>query len=343
MSKISLFFLLLLLIDCFSCIETELYEEQKQAVEINISSKVEYDQNNNYFQFKYEGSNKAKIFFKIDFKSDLYLTYPKGEKVKLQSDDNYRFADYVGNLTENGTYFLEVFCKYFSCELGGSFNSLILGDITATIDLSKNVYYRIYDSGFYQNKYDIIEYKVSGLTEDKYVYFMMKSNDIRYYRDYFPYYPDEPYNYDYYSPYYHPNLTIFEVFNIGTKQTTKHVKVYKFEKDYEYIIRIYGLIYYNDYRHQYKYLYYLPYFFSPITYENFKLITGEEDFILSEGPMLGLIKPLRQKNFSLFLNVYNREPNIFISNTPETIENQLEDLTKIGKLIASKSVRNSKR
>ena len=88
------------------------------------------------------------------------------------------YQTYMGNLTENGIYFIEVICKSYTCELGGSFNSFIIGDIMDTIDLSKNVYFKDREIDFddYGNDhhYGTIDYKVSNLNENKYVYFVME-------------------------------------------------------------------------------------------------------------------------------------------------------------------------
>jgi len=136
----------------------------------------------------------------------------------------------MGNLTENGTYFIEVICKSYTCELGGSFNSFIIGDVMDTIDLSKNVYFKDREIDFddYGNDhhYGTIDYKVSNLNENKYVYFVME----RYYdKTYIPFYPDEPPLDPYIEPLYNHNLTIFEVINIhNSDETKKNVKIYEF-------------------------------------------------------------------------------------------------------------------
>ena len=226
MSKIFLLFFLLLF-SHISSIETILAEEDKQAIEINIGSKVEYDQNRNNFQFEYKGSNESKIVFDLDSNSDLYLTYPEGNIIKI-------YDKYPVNLTENGTYYLEVVCKRYTCELGGTFKSFLIGGFLETIDLTKNVYFS--DLNYDFNNYDhyhnynnciTVQYKVSGLTEDKYVYFMNMTNC--YYGGYVPFYPEELQEQ---SPYYNPDpdSTIFEIHNINKNETEKHVKLYKFEK-----------------------------------------------------------------------------------------------------------------
>ena len=266
MSKMSNILLFLLLLGNIKSILTGLNEEEKEAIDIKISYKVEYDINRSYFQFKYEGSNESKIFFDIDYyNTNLILTYPSKEKIFLKYENYYSI--YMGNLTERGTYFLEVICESYTCELGGCFNSFILGDIMDTIDLSKNVYFKDKEIDFHNSYYyyGALEYKVSNLNENKYVYFTMETHDDKYFNThYFPYYPDEPPPIDRYSdPFYHPNLTIFEVINIhNNDETKKNVKIYEFKKGNEYIIRIHSLIQRNDFYSEDKSYYYQKYFFS---------------------------------------------------------------------------------
>ena len=330
MSKIFLLFFLLLF-SHISSIETILAEEDKQAIEINIGSKVEYDQNRNNFQFEYKGSNESKIVFDLDSNSDLYLTYPEGKIITIQD----RVPQ---NLTENGTYYLEVVCKRYTCELGGTFKSFLIGGFLETIDLSKNVYFNDINFGFRENYRDynhnynnciMVQYKVSGLTEDKYVYFMNISNNK--YGGYVPFYPEELQDH---SPYYNPDSTIFEIHNIDKNETEKYVKLYKFEKNNNYIITIHNLIDYYSYIDNYRiYLYYPEYFFSSITSENYKIITGEEDLITSNGPFLGFINPSTIiKNISLFVKAYKETPHIFKAISNEIIEYNPDNLTNISNL-----------
>ena len=290
MSKMLNFLLVLLLLGNIKSILTGINEEEdeKQAIDIKFGYKVEYDKNRNYFRFIYEGSNETKIFFDIDYhQADLNLIYPSGEKAYLKIED-------VGDLTENGTYFIEVICKSYACELGGYFNSFILGDIMDTIDLSKNVYFSdkqisIRDSYYYGD----LEYKVNNLNEDKYVYFEMEIyNDIYYNEEYYPYYPDDPHL----APY--GEYTIFEVVNIhNSSESKRNVKIYEFKKGNEYIIKIHSLISKYDYYREKRDFYYQKYFFFRISEQNFKKITGEETLISSEGPMICLINPNNLKKF----------------------------------------------
>ena len=76
MSKMSNILLFFLLLGNIKSILTGLNEEEKEAIDIKIGYKVEYDINRSYFQFKYEGSNESKIFFDIDYyNTNLILTY----------------------------------------------------------------------------------------------------------------------------------------------------------------------------------------------------------------------------------------------------------------------------
>ena len=187
----------------------------------------------------------------------------------------------MGNLTERGTYFLEVICESYTCELGGCFNSFILGDIMDTIDLSKNVYFKDKENDF-QNSYyyyGALEYKVSNLNENKYVYFTMETHDDKYFNTYyFPYYPDEPPPVERYSDtFYHPNITIFEVINIhNSDETKKNVKIYEFKKGNEYIIRIHSLIYYYDFYCEERSYQYKNYFFSKYLNKTLKKLLAKK-------------------------------------------------------------------
>ena len=105
MTKISELFLVLLFLNN---IQALLNEDQKQTIEIQIGSKVEYDKNRNYFQFLYEGPTSANILFEIDdYDIDAFLTDPKGNRVPIKSD-HYHYEDRsnIKNLTETGNYFL---------------------------------------------------------------------------------------------------------------------------------------------------------------------------------------------------------------------------------------------
>ena len=284
------FLLVLVLLSNIKSIRTgineEKYEEEKQAIEIRIGYKVGYDKDRNYFQFKYEGSNEAKIFFDVDYSEiNLNLIYPSKEKIYLKYEGfGSNYQTYMGNLTENGIYFIEVICKSYTCELGGSFNSFIIGDVMDTIDLSKNVYFKDKEIDFdgYNNDYyyGTIDYKVSNLNENKYVYFVTDPYD---YKSYIPYYPDEPPSFD---PYIEPlyNLTIFEVINIhNSNKTKKNVKIYEFKEGNEYIIRIHSLIYYKNYYDYARRYYYQRYFFSKYPIKTLKKLLEKKHQFLQKG------------------------------------------------------------
>ena len=119
-----------------------------------------------------------------------------------------------------------------------------------TIDLSQNIYFNDFEFSYYGNYYGSIEYKVTNLTKDKYVYFTNLDISINFLTYYYPYYPGEslfPL-----EPVYHPNFTVFEVLNINTGESTKFVRLFKFEKNTEYIIKIHCFVYYNDYYYKSK-------------------------------------------------------------------------------------------
>ncbi len=254
MCKISTIFLLLLLLDGISSIQTWFNEDEKEAIPIEIGSSVEYDKIRSYFQFNYEGSTPAKIFFNLD-DEDLFLTYPDGTtKVNLKNDDDkYSDTNYIGNLTQNGIYHLTIICRSFRCEIGGSFSSLLFGSAMKIIDFSESSYFNDQEFHLSGNQlYGLIEYNVSGLRENKSVYFTNLGLGKHYLTYYYPYYPDYPDAFPYelgkdFELAYHPNLTAFEVYNIGTNTSEKCVSFYEFKERNEYIIKIHSLIYYSDY------------------------------------------------------------------------------------------------
>lgn len=97
---------------------------------------------------------------------DLYLRDPENEEHFIEGKSKI----YEGNLTYNGTYYLELICKSILCEFGGKFYSTILGN-TETIDLNENIYsheFSFYTNGYY---YDMKKFIVNNLNEEKIVYF----------------------------------------------------------------------------------------------------------------------------------------------------------------------------
>jgi hypothetical protein len=179
----------------------------------------------------------------------------------------------------------------------------------------------------------MIQYKISNLKEEKYVYFEVMETDDYYRRYYVPYYPgeDPPYDKEVY-PYGPPdpdfsNLTAFEVINSKTGVSTRNVRFYKFEPDTEYIINIHCLVYYSEYQWSY-YFNYRKYMFMPITKTQMKKFTGNEEIIYSDGPIIGLVNSNNQKNFSLTSGTIG-EYNIYYTKTEQDIENDLEILSSL--------------
>ena len=71
-------------------------------------------------------------------------------------------------------------------------------------------------------------------TEDKHLLFISPdlTEDEQLY--YYPYYPDDPDlspDPEQDEPVYHPNLTIFEVYNVDKNETYKSLKYFLFEKE----------------------------------------------------------------------------------------------------------------
>ena len=329
MLETSKLLILVLLLNCITSLQTEPNGFQKEAVEIKFGTMVDFDKTNNYFKFTYNGDNDAQIYFRFEERiGDVYLTDPNGERHYLERDSRI----YKGNLTYDGTYYLEIVCQQFLCELGSRF-MIIYPRTTETIDLSKNVYYQSKSYYIYGEYLDMIQYKVSNLKEEKYVFFERIETDDYYRRNYVPYYPgeDPPYDKEVYP--YGPsdpdfsNLTVFEVINVNTNVSTRNVRFYKFEPDTEYIINIHCLVYYSEYQWSYDFNY-RKYMFMPITKTQMKKFTGNEEIISSNGPIIGLVNSNNQKNFSLTSGTIG-EDNIYYTKTEQDIENDLDLLSSL--------------
>ena len=338
MPKISELFLLLLFLNN---IQALLKEDQRQAIEIQIGSKVEYDKNRNYFQFLYEGSTSAKILFEVDDNDiESYLTYPGGKRVKLTNQGYKGFKDLryenrsnIQNLTETGNYSLEIYCKVMKCEIGGSFFILIFGAVIDTKGLSDNAYVRNVRLDSYSDYYGMNEYKVSNLNETKYVYFTYLIRDSYYQQNFYVYYPDDPLpplDKDSHLIIY-GNETIFEVYNVKENKSEKNVKLFKFEPNNEYVIKVYCLKHYSQYSDDFEQYFYPEYYFFPITQKNFQIVNEENNFLFSNGPMLGLIQPKCNKDFNLMLGVYSND-RFLITKTDKVIEPNLDNIPKIADL-----------
>ena len=247
-TKISKFILFIFLIDTISNIKIGLNDEKKDSIEFKIGSPVEYDQNKNYFKFDYFSANKTIIVFALNnYKVDIYLTNPIKEKKKIEKiyyDNNFHEEGIQAILDYNGTYYLEIICHSYVCELGSRFNTYIYGGLMDTINFDKKLYFRDFTfhtskSSYNKGYYGESEYKVNNLKEDKYVYFMSLFKDFK---TYYPYDSKEEYfPLDPYEPLDINNTTIFEIINIDKNESVNNVKLYKFEKGMNYTIRIHCL------------------------------------------------------------------------------------------------------
>jgi len=336
MTKIlGLFLILPLLLN----IHTLSTEEENPAIEIEIGTKVQYDKNRNYFKFNYEGEIGAKILFTVDDDINMYLINPNGKKTEINNYDYYKENRCFVDLTETGIYYIEAYCKEMKCEIGGSFNTYIFGGITDSSGLTKTAYYRDFSIDSYGIYYGMNEYKVSGLKEAKYAYFYYEGLNEYEYSRYYIYYPESPEPpvdpYDSYSVIHYDNESIFEVYDAENKESYKNLKAFKFEPNKEYIIKIHALRYYDIYYPQEIRCKYLNYYIFPITKDNFRVITGDEDFFLANatGPMLGLIQPNLEKSFNMIMGSVLEENMILVAETNDTIEPNLENIfTKIQEL-----------
>ena len=236
MLETSKLLILVLLLNCITSLQTESNGFQKEAVEIKFGTMVDIDKTNNYFKFIYNGDNDVQVYFRFEERvGDLYLTDPNGDKHYLERQNGI----YKGNLTYDGTYYLEIVCQEFLCELGSKF-SIVYPRITETIDLSKNIYYKSISYYSFYEYLGMDQFKVSNLKEEKYVCFELVDTVSYYRREYYPYYPGEDPPYPPYGPYDYDfsNLTVFEVIDIKANVSTRNVRFYIFEPNTEYYANI---------------------------------------------------------------------------------------------------------
>jgi len=306
--------LLLLLISSISNLEVGL--GQKEAIELKTNSKLEYDKEKNYFKFLYNSSGVSYLFFKFySDRPDINGYDPRNQKIQIYNIYGYDYA----KLEFTGTYYFEMKCKNVFCELGGKFSIGLFGSHTEKIDLSQNYYCQ--DLQFRANDYlGTTLYKVSGLKEDRIVYFRnlgyINSGD-------YPYDPREPV-----IPYPIPNnLTIFEVLDTETGLTFKNLKIFKFKAGKEYILTI-RCLRYRDYNE----FIYSRFMFFAIIKSNIKAITGEEELIMSDDKIYGVVNSNNAKDFYLFVDKEMDSTSIYYATTTENIDYIFNDLNKFSNL-----------
>ena len=340
MSKSSKLFLFLLFLGDISSFQLGLNQDKVNAKELKFGSFVKYDKDNNYFTFNFTRFGHysiSKIFFSLeDNQEEIYLIDPSGNRFNIWKEDEEKYEYEFGQI---GTYYVEVICKSYRCELGGTFKSLLTGAIIDTIDLSKSVYFSDVFYWFKNNhgitEPGLIQYRISGLKEDKYVIFI-NAETINYYnQNTYPHYPDD----SSLSPSQHPGnheyLTPFEVLNVNTGQINKTLKYFEFKQNNEYIIKIHPFIYPRDdtIYYGYKYYFYHDYFFFPITENNFQMINGEVDSILAEGPIIGIINHNNiVRDFSIYLASADEDSTFYTATTNDIISNNIEGLSLITQL-----------
>ena len=252
--------LLLLLISSILNLEVGLGE--KEAIELKMNSQFEYDKEKNYFKFLYNSPGDSYIFFRFySERPEIHVIDPESKKKEIDRIYGYPYA----KLERNGPYYFEMKCLHVFCELGGKFSISIFGNHTEKIDLSQNYYYQ--DSDFRLNVYfGSTLYKVSGLEENRIIYFRNLGYNSN---GYYPYDPSKPYKPDPFPN----NLTIFEVFDITTNEKHENLNIFEFKVKHEYILTIRCLKYDNYYNNDF---YYSRFMFFAIIKSNFKAITGEE-------------------------------------------------------------------
>ena len=305
-------FLWLLLFNYIFSTQPRLNTGKNQVIEFEIGSKVEYDMDRNYFKFDYFGPTNLTIYFShLAYGVRIYLTDPKLNISSFYPGEYYYqyYIRYNALLNYNGTYYLNISCESIYCMIGGEFTSFILGNAIDVNEFTKKCYYNYNDKYQYMSNNLVDTYKVRKLSEEKYVYFTL----LHSYSDYIPYYPNETIL----DTEFIENLTIFEVCNDVNNICQKNVKIYRFEKNTEYTIKIHYLkfnSYYSDW-------YISPqYIFFPITTDNFKQInSGDLGIFFLDKPTFFISDKNFEKKMYLYPNEYNSNSVFFY--TAKTNEN----------------------
>ena len=247
------------------------------------------------------------------------MTNPNDEREELDKDDKVL----KGNLSFNGTYYLEVVCRSFLCDIGSRFKSIIPEIIMDTIDLTKEFYFYDFRFSTWRENYGVIKYKVINQNDDKYMYLAIVENDY-FDGNYVPYYSDDSFNYTEEKIFY-TNLTIFEVFDVGNNKTEENVKVFNFKKNEEYIITVHCL---KHHSYWYNIYFYPRYAFIPFSIPNIKRISGEEGIINLKGPMLGIINFENKNNLYLYLD-QSEKTILLYTKTDDSIESNINILSDL--------------
>ena len=219
-------------------------------------------------------------------------------------------------------------CQHIFCELGGKFSIGIFGNHTEKIDLSQNYYYQQININWFHEYLGSTRYKVSGLKEDKIIYFRNLGYNNK---DFYPYDPDNPSKPDKYDLDY---LKIFEVLDIETKQTYKNLTIFEFKAGREYIITIRCLKNYYD---DYNAFSYSRFMFFAIIKSNIKRITGEEGSLMSNDIIYGAANSNNAKDFYLFVDGSMDSGRIYYAKTNENIDDIFNDLNKFSTLTFNSS------
>ena len=285
---------------------------KKNAKEIQIGIPIEYSKNNNLFKFNFKGNDSFIILTFIErpevtYREEVYLIDPNNTRHEMK---HISTAQYEAKLELNGIYLIEIIPNYLFWDLGGKFNTYAPGS-SEEINLDKIIYVNYMDYKTLKRLESCTQFKISNLNEDKYIYFI---NKIVFLDDKYPFYPDDPAEIK--------RETIFEVININNPEKSKKgVKIYKFEKNNEYLLNIHTIkAYFDNYR-------YPKFWFFEIIKENIKKINYDSGIISSNGPMIAIINSNQTKNFSIFSKeMDDKQLTIFYVETNKTIENNLEIL-----------------
>ena len=318
-------FLLLLLFVYTLNLEKGLTDGEKDAIEIQIGSPMEYDKKRSNFKFTNKDLGESYIVFKfVNVRPNMRILGQNSQQINIEAYYQYRYA----KLENVATYLIEIKCNSVFCEMGDIFYVAIFGNYTENIDLNKKYYYQPIYLGYFTNYFGSNRYKVTNLKEDTTVYF----KNIQGYAggNYYPYDPENPFKPD--TPYPDfSNFTIFEVLDINTKQTEKNIKnIFTFKANHEYIITIRCLRRFDYYHDQGDFIY-PSFMFFPIKKSNIKKITGEEG-IISDEITYGVVNTNIAKDFYLYAERSIEGSTLFYAKTEENVDDIFINEDKFSKL-----------
>ena len=209
--------LFLLLISISHVLPKLLGEGEDNAQKFEIGANVQFSYQKNRFKFDFQTEKLQTIIFAFHNEIELSLNDSEGNIIEIEREKHNSLIYHV-NITENGTYYMSIEGDYPLFYFGDFFNSFI-PETTKQIDLSEKIYYNELD--FSTNiPFKPTKYKISNLTEEKYVFFAHLK-------------------YDKYRDYENIDITFFEICKGEKQECKQNIPIYKFEPETDYTIYFY--------------------------------------------------------------------------------------------------------